>query len=241
VGGAVAIAALSAVGLAHYSSSSTDGYTVRAGDTLWAIASDHGVTVGQLAAANGLNPADILPIGKVLVMPGHTHQAQPNAAPAQVSAWSWCSTFQPRHGPWGQLPSNLTSATYRSLSPLFDEWAAHYGVSRPLLEALAWQESGWQQSVVSPTGAVGVGQVEPYTASFIEADIVGIPLNLHSVSDNIRMSAAFLGYLAHVEGGNTCETVAAYYEGPLNLQAVGVLPSAQQYVADVEYLESRFE
>lgn len=240
--GLVAVAALAAFGLADWSSSaSAADYTVQPGDSLWAIATTHGLTVSQLASANRLDPADILPIGKVLVLPGFSYRPGPARVATKASAWSWCSSFTPERGPWGRLPSRLSGSSYRALSPLFAEWAAHYGVSLPLLEALAWQESGWQQAVVSPTGAVGVGQVEPYTAAFVEANIVGARLNLYSASDNIRMSAAYLGYLADVEGNNTCNTVAAYYEGPLNLQVRGVLPSAQQYVADVEYLESQFE
>jgi hypothetical protein len=55
------------------------------------------------------------------------------------------------------------------------------------------------------------------------------------------MSAAFLAYLAGVEGNNQCETIAAYYEGPLNLGQYGVFPETQAYVASVEALLPRFE
>jgi soluble lytic murein transglycosylase-like protein len=120
-------------------------------------------------------------------------------------------------------------------------WANHYNLSVPLLEAIAWQESGWQQGVVSPAGAVGAGQIMPETASFISTSIIGMPMNIHSVSDNIRMSAAFLAYLAGVEGNNRCATIAAYYEGPDNLRQYGVFADTQVYVASVEALIPRFE
>jgi murein DD-endopeptidase MepM/ murein hydrolase activator NlpD len=237
----LALIGAAGAGVADYDPSGGPGqYTVLAGDSLWAIATRHGLTVAQLAAANHLNPDDILPIGKVLVLPDPSASATPGS---QVSAgpWSFCSTFVPERGPWGELPAGLAgSAVYQQLEPLFARWASQYGLSQPLLEAIAWQESGWQQSVVSATGAVGVGQIEPYTAAFIESDLVGQPLDINSVSDNIRMEAAFLLYLARVERDNTCATIAAYYEGPIHLQTEGVIPSAQQYVADVEYLESDF-
>ncbi len=111
----------------------------------------------------------------------------------------------------------------------------------PLLEAIAWQESGWQQGVVSSAGAVGTGQILPTTAQFISGSIIGMPMNINSVSDNIRMSAAFLSYLAGVEGNNRCATIAAYYEGPDNLRQYGIFPDAQVYVADVEALIPQFE
>ena len=233
----VALAGVVAFGLADWSGAAPAGYVVQPGDSLWSIAGAHGLTVAQLAAANGLNPNDILPIGRHLRLSTRTASARHHSSP-----WTFCSSFAGASGPWGVLPSQLAgTATYYRLAPLFQHWAAHYNLSLPLLEAVAWEESGWQQNVVSPTGAVGVGQIEPYTASFISDDIVGAPLNPASVSDNIRLSAAFLSYLADVEGENRCATIAAYYEGPLNLQAMGVIPQAQQYVANVEALESRFQ
>jgi soluble lytic murein transglycosylase-like protein len=252
---AVALGGLVTFGIADWAgASSASGYVVQPGDSLWAIATSHGLTVAQLATANDLNPNDILPIGLHLYLPGTTSPASPAVAAASGSvhpaaarqiepAWKFCATFSPADpGPWGVLPSQLAgTSAYYQLAPIFEHWAAYYGLSLPLLEAVAWQESGWQQNVVSVTGAVGVGQIEPYTATFIQSYIVGIPLNIRSVSDNIRMSAAFLNYLARIEGDNRCATIAAYYEGPLNLQAIGVLPDAQQYVADVESLEPRFE
>ncbi len=44
-------------------------YTVQAGDTLWAISQQFGVTVADLMAANGLN-ATLIFVGQVLVIPG---------------------------------------------------------------------------------------------------------------------------------------------------------------------------
>jgi soluble lytic murein transglycosylase-like protein len=245
---AVALAGLAGLGMAASSGGST-GYVVRPGDSLWAIATSHGLTVAQLAGANGLDPNDILPIGVHLYLPG-TASATGSAAAVHPAAarhvtdpWKFCATFIPSaSGPWGVIPAPLAgTARYYQLAPIFSHWAYHYGLSLSLLEAVAWQESGWQQSAVSSTGAVGIGQIEPYTAKFIESDLVGANLNINSVSDNIRMSAAFLNYLAHIEGDNRCATIASYYEGPLNLQTRGVLPDAQQYVADVEALEPRFE
>ena len=237
------VAGLVGFGLADASGSSS-GYTVRAGDTLWGIATAHGITVAQLASANNLDPNQILPIGKNLVFPGSGSAATATAAPRPRSGnpWTFCSSFVATPGRWGVLPSGLAGSTaYRQLKPLFDEWAGTYNVSEPLLEAIAWQESGWQEGVVSPTGAVGVGQIEPGTAAFISSQLVGEPLNLRSSSDNIRMSAAFVSYLANLEGDNRCATIAAYYEGPINLQKYGVVSSARTYVADVEALEPMFQ
>lgn len=240
-----ALAGAVSVGLADWSGGSP-AYVVRPGDTLWSIATSHGISVAQLASANRMNPLDILPIGRELEIPSSSAVASTAAVSAPETSHSnpfgFCATFEASPGPWGVLPAGLAgSSRYVQLDPIFRRWAAYYGLSLPLLEAVAWEESGWQQGVVSVTGAVGVGQIEPYTASFISQQLVGLSLDyVSSASDNIRMSAAFLSYLAGREGGNQCATIAAYYEGPVNLQNLGVLPDAQTYVADVEALIPRF-
>jgi len=48
------------------------GYIVRPGDSLSAIAAAHGVTVEELAQANGLSSPDLIHPGQTLVIPGDT-------------------------------------------------------------------------------------------------------------------------------------------------------------------------
>jgi murein DD-endopeptidase MepM/ murein hydrolase activator NlpD len=257
---AVGLAAVVGVGPASYANSSPV-YVVRPGDTLWHIASEDGITVSQLATANGLSPNGILQIGTQLTIPPASAPSSPAAAPATPAAAGvtaapavvttaattssgsgFCSTFTPEGGPEGVLPTLLTESPDRlALVPLFDEWAEHYGIPASLVEAIAWQESGWQQDVVSSAQAVGVGQLIPSTAEFVQNDLVGESLDITSVSDNIRMSAAFLAYLDNQEGGNLCQTIAAYYEGPLNLATYGVFAMTEPYVESVEALLPRFE
>ncbi len=45
-------------------------YVVKAGDTLFVIASDHGVTLAQVVSANNIQNEDVIEIGDVLVIPG---------------------------------------------------------------------------------------------------------------------------------------------------------------------------
>ncbi len=249
---------------------------VQPGDTLWAISRADGLTVAQLAAANNMNPNDLLLVGRHLMIPtpgsqssdsqssarqssAHQSSASPSSGAQSSRAQSapvwerrgrtgtnartFCSTFVPQStGPWGVLPYLLQQSPPRlALRPLFERWASYYGLSLPLLEAVAWQESGWQQNVVSSAGAVGTGQILPSTASFVSSTLVGQQLNIHSASDNIRISAALLSFLADIEGNNRCDVIAAYYEGALNLSHYGVFPETQAYVANVEALIPEFE
>jgi N-acetylmuramoyl-L-alanine amidase len=229
----------------------TSTYTVQPGDSLWAISQANGITVDQLAQANNLNPNNILPIGVQLVIPGSadtdssssgSSSSGSTGSAATVNASSFCASFQANSGPPGDLPQLLQDSPSRlALQPLFEHWANYYDLYLPLLEAIAWQESGWQQDVVSSVGAVGTGQIMPATANFIQTALIGEPMNINSVSDNIRMSAAFLAYLAGVEGNDQCLTIAAYYEGPANLGQDGAYPDTQAYVASVEALVPEFD
>jgi soluble lytic murein transglycosylase-like protein len=246
----VSLGLLAGAGAAGFATSAAHTYVVQPGDTLWALSRANGLTVSQLAAANNMNQNDLLLIGRHLFIPSNQPAATASASPSASAtgpsttenAWAFCSSFVSQGGPWGVLPSLLQASPDRlALQPLFIKWANHYNLSLSLLEAIAWQESGWQQNAVSSAGAIGTGQIMPDTATFISGSIIGIPMNINSVSDNIRMSAAFLAYLAGVEGNNRCATIAAYYEGPLNLSQYGVFPDAQAYVGSVEALIPRFE
>jgi N-acetylmuramoyl-L-alanine amidase len=156
---------------------------------------------------------------------------------------AFCTNFAPTPEPIGVLPYLLQISPDRlALQPTFVAWAAANGIPASLVEAIAWQESGWQENVVSSTGAVGIGQLEPGTAQFIADVLIGDPaLQSTDPVDNIRMSARLLGYLYHATGGNLCETVAGYYQGLRNVLLYGVIPDSQNYVADVLALQQGFE
>lgn len=240
-----ALLAVVAAGSASYSGSSSlpRTITVRAGDTLWGIATANGLTVAQLAAANDMNPSDILLIGRHLVIPTGSPSTQSAAAAGPAGAAgeaTFCANTSFTRGPWGVLPSGLGADPARlALRPVMVRWAEAYGLQPALVEAVAWQESGWQEGVVSGSDAVGVGQLLPGTADFVNADL-GTNLSINSASDNIHMMAAFLSYLVRQVGDNACMVAAAYYQGPAALKSYGVFPETERYVRDVLALEPRF-
>ncbi|HEU5002077.1 MAG TPA: LysM peptidoglycan-binding domain-containing protein [Actinomycetota bacterium] len=114
------------------------------------------------------------------------------------------------------------------------------GVDPALAEGLAWQESGWQQKVVSPTGAVGVMQLEPGTASFTGVNLVGHSVDATNVQANVEAGVAFLAYLLKAGGGDQKLAVAGYYQGLASVRARGMYRATRQYVADVLALRDRF-
>jgi soluble lytic murein transglycosylase-like protein len=96
--------------------------------------------------------------------------------------------------------------------------------------------------VVSSTGAIGVGQIEPSTAVFVSRDILGLhaTLDAHLADANIRMSTAYLAWLLWVSKGNVANAIGGYYEGVSTLRDKGVYASARRYVANVGGLWAAF-
>jgi peptidoglycan hydrolase-like protein with peptidoglycan-binding domain len=145
-----------------------------------------------------------------------------------VCAWSPAKAPAPAQQP----------VTKESVRSLLDRWAAHYGVDTHLVRGLAWQESGYQQSVVSKQGAVGVMQITPETWSYVEAFIIGHPVS-SGVEGNVQIGVAYLHYLLGMFGGDAVRAVGAYYQGPASVSVNGISSETQVYVNDVLALARR--
>lgn len=123
---------------------------------------------------------------------------------------------------------------------LIEQYARQYGLDPAIPLAVAWQESGFNQNMVSRTGAVGVMQIEPYTADHI-AFLWGRPVNISSLDDNIHAGVYWLYQLLSYYGGNARLAVGAYYQGTRSVDRIGFYADTKQYVADVISLQSGFE
>jgi LysM repeat protein len=198
-------------------------YTVRPGDNLTAIAGRYRTTVAALVEANGLRDPHLIVIGSTLTVP----------AGGGVSASAGAS------GGTG-LPARLVASSSRmALRDNFAHWATTYGTPTALLEGLTWLESGWQNGVISSTGAVGIGQLMPDTVDLTANVLIRVALDPHVADDNIRMSARYLRYLLD-RTGSTSTAIAAYYQGYASIQRSGLYESTKIYVADVLALRDRF-
>jgi soluble lytic murein transglycosylase-like protein len=118
--------------------------------------------------------------------------------------------------------------------------AAANGVSPSLAAAVAWQESGFNNAMVSGANARGVMQVMPGTWDYVEQNLAGRTLDPASASDNTTAGVLYLKHLLANAGGDEATAIAAYYQGLGSVQRHGILPETQHYVANVEALRSRF-
>jgi len=193
-------------------------YVVRPGDTLSGIAAHVGVPAHTLAQANKLRDPNRILVGQRLEVPG-------TASPALQLA---SSTFP-------QL------AQRRAYLPAFSWWANANRLPLDLLLAVTWMESGWQNHKVSSTGAIGIGQLMPGTARFVQDQLIGKgPLDPRNPEHNIRMSARYLRFLLDHSGGDVRRAVASYYQGPGSVARIGLLPETVRYVDAVVALRRLF-
>jgi soluble lytic murein transglycosylase-like protein len=112
------------------------------------------------------------------------------------------------------------------------------GVDPALALAVAQQESGFQQRVVSPADAIGVMQVLPSTGRWVGNAVVGRPLDLLDVEDNVLAGVTLLRVLGRA--APTPQAVAGYYQGLASVRRNGMLPDTRRYVANVLRLRARW-
>ena len=127
---------------------------------------------------------------------------------------------------------NQASVT-TNLDSIFKEAADKYGVSERLLKAIAYTESGFQADVTSSSGAMGIMQLMPSTAS---AYGVSDPYDAYQ---NIMGGAAVLKDLLNMFQGNQSLAIAGYNAGCGNVKKYGGIPpftETQNYVAKVTSL-----
>jgi soluble lytic murein transglycosylase-like protein len=118
--------------------------------------------------------------------------------------------------------------------------AAQYGVPGSLAAALAWQESGFNNNMVSGANARGVMQVMPGTWNWIQQNLAQRQLDPNSATDNIHAGVMYLGRLLRETGGDQASAIAGYYQGLGSVRSRGMFDDTKRYVANVQALESRF-
>ena len=119
-----------------------------------------------------------------------------------------------------------------------DRWSAHYGVDAHLSRALAWQESGFQPSVVSSVGAQGVMQLLPTTWDFVETFVIGRQIP-HTTDGNVRIGVAYLRHLLKEFDGDERLALGAWYQGAAAVRKHGLYGETRDFVANVLALRQR--
>jgi N-acetylmuramoyl-L-alanine amidase len=200
-------------------------YTVRPGDTLSGLAAGAGVSVSDMAAMNGLDANGLLIAGTVIKLPSGAPAPARSAEPAPAPV-------VPPADP-APTPTNVGAGDVQAV-------AAQYGVSPSLAAAIAWQESGFNNAMVSSANARGVMQVMPGTWDYVQQNLAQRPLDPNSATDNVHAGVMYLRRLLDDTGGDENAAIAGYYQGLQSVRDRGMYDDTQQYVDNVQALRGRF-
>jgi len=113
------------------------------------------------------------------------------------------------------------------------------GVSPSLILALSDWESGWNESAVSPDGAIGLMQIMPATASWAGPHLLGRTVNLNDATDNATLGSVLIGYYLSQFNGDQQKALAAYYQGFTSVKQHGIKQSSRRYVNGILDLAGR--
>jgi soluble lytic murein transglycosylase-like protein len=112
--------------------------------------------------------------------------------------------------------------------------ALRHAVPVQLVAAVAWKESNFKQSAVSPAGALGVMQLTPDTADTLKVDA-------HDMDENIDGGAKYLAKLLRRYDGDTRLALAAYNAGPGNVDRYEGVPPYKETQDYVRKIMARLE
>jgi soluble lytic murein transglycosylase-like protein len=201
-------------------------YVVRAGDTLSGLAASARVPVSQMASMNGIDPSAPLLTGTVIKLPTGA------PAPARSSEPEPAEHVVPKAAP-AATPQRVGAGDVQTV-------ASQYGVPPSLAAAIAWQESGFNNSMVSDANARGVMQVMPGTWSWVQDNLAERQLDPNSASDNVHAGVLYLKQLLADTGGDENAAIAGYYQGLGSVRSRGLYDDTKSYVSNVQALRSRF-
>lgn len=231
-----------AAAAAAATTTTSGGYTVRTGDTVSAIAARHGTTVQAVVAANGLDARASIRAGQRLTVPGAAASTTSTASTDRVG-----NTFAGR-----TYADDVVAAANANKSTLVGQstptraqmqekvraTATQMGVDPALALAVAYQESGFNHTAVSPANAIGTMQVIPTSGEWA-SQMVGRDLDLLDPDDNVVAGVAILRTLVRTSP-DLPTAIASYYQGAGSVQRHGMYADTRRYVANVQTLMSRF-
>ncbi|GGH97492.1 LysM peptidoglycan-binding domain-containing protein [Arthrobacter liuii] len=236
--------------LAATSAPATGSYTIKAGDTLSAIASRNGVKLSDLLSANKLGMTTVIYPGSKLVIPGGSGQpaVQPaGAAPQPAAAPLVPSSFLGFSYPAAVVSSANENKALLNASPvpsrdemknIVADTARRMGVNPSLALAFAFQESGFNQRAVSPANAIGTMQVVPSSGQWA-SDLVGRKLNLLDPYDNATAGVAIIRQLLATSKDQDT-AIAGYYQGQYSVSKYGMYDDTKAYLAAIKAHQKNF-
>jgi LysM repeat protein len=239
-------------------------HVVLPGETLTQIAEDYGTSVEDLITLNAIQNPDSIHAGDQLLVPDHAASAGAGrsytvqggdslSAIADALGVSMQAIVDlngladPDHVFEGQIlsvpgaTSRYRGAADQDVGAALRSAERKYGLPNGVLRALAWQESGWNQQMVSHAGAIGLTQIMPRTANWALEWLAPHATGWRVIArDNAEMGAAVLGHWLDLAGGDVRYALGAYYQGWHAMESFGAFDDTVEYVNNVLALVGRF-
>lgn len=213
-------------------------HTVKAGETLTSIAAAYGTTLDRLERANPKIRANVLLVGQQVALPG-----VPKATPRRATAANTFAGYTYPPATVRAAEANRARLARRHVptrtqsAALIRKIASRHGVDPKLALAVAYNESGWNQRMVSVGNAIGTMQVIPLSGEWA-SQLAGRRLDLLDAEDNITAGVVILRALQAAASSRE-EAVAAYYQGLKSVRANGMYDDTKGYVRTVLALYKR--
>ena len=221
-------------------------YPIKAGDTLSAIASKHGVKLSEVLSANRLSMSTVIYPGNKLVIPGAAVQPASSQTAASVTPLVPSSFLGFTYPPAVVSSANENKALLNAspvpsrdqMRAIVADTARQMGVEPALALAFAHQESGFNQRAVSPANAIGAMQVIPSSGQWA-SDLVGRKLNLLDPYDNATAGVAIIRQLIATSKDRD-HAIAGYYQGQYSVSKNGMYDDTKAYVDAIKAHQKNF-
>jgi soluble lytic murein transglycosylase-like protein len=213
-------------------------YRVRPGDTVGVIAANYRLRVAAVVAANRLDRRATIRVGQVLALPVRAQPASRPRRPAAVGPRRYPAGVRASAARHRRLLAHRQVPSRPAVRTLIRRTARAVGLDPALALAVAHQESGFQQRVVSPADAIGVMQVLPSTGRWVAREVVGRPLDLLDTEDNVLAGVALLAVLRRA--APVPQAIAGYYQGLASVRRHGMYADTRRYVTNVLRLRTRW-
>jgi LysM repeat protein len=210
-------------------------YLVRVGDSLFGLAARFHVDWRVIAKRNHLPRSLVVQLGQRLHIPQKVRVSAARRAPKSPGYPATTLRTAAHHR---ALLARRAVPSRTQVKALIRRTARAFGVDPALALALAYQESGFNQRVVSPADAIGAMQVLPSTGQFVSRYVVNRHLNLLDARDNIIAGVGLLSVL--LRSARTPVAVAAYYQGLQSVRTRGMYADTRAYVRNVAALRVYF-
>ena len=220
-------------------SASGSSYTVKAGDTLYGIAIKHNITLSKLLQSSGLKSTSVIyPGQKIKVSGAGSSGTDVNAAsaeplvPSTFLHYSYPKAVVAKANENKRLLLSTPQPSQSQMKAIIADTARSMGVDPALALAHAYQESGFQQTAVSPANAIGAMQVIPSSGDWA-SDLVGRKLNLLDPYDNATAGVAIIRSLVRTSD-DLDDAIASYYQGQHSVKTHGMFDDTKTYVKAIK-------